>query len=78
MSKWIPVSERMPPYDGKHTEYLVVERHKDPTKKAPVVRLAEWECRDTETGPYWTGCEDGWTYVSHWMPLPGEPKEAKG
>ena len=70
---WISVSDRLPEPYG-HQRYLVTVRHKEPSYKGRLVSIAEYEARDES--PYWAGDYDsGWTYVTHWMPLPEPPKE---
>lgn len=62
---WVPVGERLPE-DG--LEKLVVVRHNG----HPYTRTARYAPRDIDGLPEWSVSD-----VTHWMPLPTPPTEAK-
>ena len=66
MPGWISVKDRLPEYTGWYLTY----HHKIN------LCVVSWFTGDGWEDGAWGAFEDGW--VSHWMPLPEDPKEVSG
>ncbi len=66
MPGWISVQDRLPEYTGWYLTY----HHKIN------LCVVSWFTGDGWEDGDWGAYEDGW--VSHWMPLPEDPKEVSG